>query len=296
MTATRLTSLALVSLLTLSGAYAATLDSARDLYASGDVEAARSELAELLDSSDDDATRADALNLLGTIAVEQQEWDGAYEAWGTLLADYPDSDAAGEARTKLTLVTALMDAQGQKPVAPPSPQPPAPAATPEAAPAAPSPPAAPAPTAAPAAPAAPAPEPGDLVLVAGRGRPYDAVEDSTKRVLAWLLEQGVDAESATTGVAVVQDSDVVLAQLLEVVRARGAGSLLYLHARYNNAPEVVRYSLYQPDGSVLWTTKVTGGTGFTGEPYTKSGIKEKLFERSLEKLAKKVGGPGLPVE
>ena len=107
----------------------------------------------------------------------------------------------------------------------------------------------------------------------------------------------MDAESATTGgVAVVQDSDLVLAQLLEVVRERGAGSLIYMHARYNNAPEVVRYHLYLPDGSVLWTTKVTGGTGFTGEPYSKSGIKEKLFERSLKKLSKKVGGPGLPVE
>lgn len=316
MTVPRFAILLLVSVLMVPGAFAASLDSAREHYESGDLDAARSELRDLLDASDDAAVRADALNLLGTIAVDRQEWTQAHEAWSLLLAEYPESAAAGEARTKLTLVTALMDAQGEKPAPPPpaptsSPAPtsppaptmpsapapatvtPAPEPAPEPAPPSPS---APTSTTAAAEPAPAAAETSNLVLVAGRGKPYDAVEDSTRRLITWLLERGVHAESATTEVAVVQDSDLVLAQLLEVVRKRGAHSLLYIDARFNHTPDNVKYYLYLPSGSELWRTRVRGGTGWTGEPYSKSGIDEKLFLRSLNKLEKMIGGPGLPVE
>ena len=41
--------------------------------------------------------------------------------------------------------------------------------------------------------------------------------------------------------------------------------------------------------------KVSGGTGWKGRPYSKTGVTEALFERFMEKLEPKIGGPGLPV-
>jgi len=57
----------------------------------------------------------------------------------------------------------------------------------------------------------------------------------------------------------------------------------------------IALEVYSPDGSLLWKEKVSGGTGHTGRVYSKTGANEKLLERFFDKLAERVGGPGLPV-
>jgi hypothetical protein len=139
-----------------------------------------------------------------------------------------------------------------------------------------------------------APETTGRVLVAAKGKPHDAVRTLSDRVVAYLRERGVDAESATGGIPVVEDSKMVLPLLLQRGQTDGAGSVLLLSADFVSMQKVA-LDCYEPGGAKLWKVKVSGGTGWKGRPYSKTGITEELAERFMEKLDKKIGGPGLPV-
>ena len=143
-------------------------------------------------------------------------------------------------------------------------------------------------------PAAETAQPSDLVLVAVKGRPYDAMVVTNDRIVEFLRQRGVDAVNATSGVPVVENSKMVLPYLLEKSQDEGAGSVLLVSADYVSVQRIAT-ECYLPAGGELWKIKVSGGTGVKGRPYSATGITEALMERYLEKLEKQIGGPGLPV-
>lgn len=313
---TRILLMLVVFSLTCLPAWSASVDEARGLHEKGQTEEALAAIEELLGSDAADDQKAEALDLLGTIAVEKGYFSMAKQAWSQLQDDYPGYAGENDVATKLLLVSALL--KSEEPAAPaktaeqpskaiePTPEPevsatPAPAAAPtEPAEApAPAPPAAPkvAPEVAPQTEAVPTPASSPaagLVLVVGRGRPYDAIAETNDWVIRHLREQGVDAASATGGIPVVEDSKMVLPFLLQKAQEEGAGSVLMIKADYARIQKIAM-ECYLPEGVNLWKVKVSGGTGKKGREYSKTGINEDLVERFLGKLDDKVGGPGLPV-
>ena len=291
---------------------AASLEEARQLHEDGKTQEALAAIESVLSSGAVDMEKAASLDLLGTIAVDEGQLVMAKEAWSRLMDEYPDYAASSDTATKLSLVSALLktekapavaetvvkeggqeeaaleevaEAPSEKTAEPAALAVPAPAVAAESS--SPEPMAVPAPTAAPS-------EGSDVVLVAARGKPHDAVKELSDRVVAYLRDQGVDAVSATGGIPVVEKSKMVLPLLLQKGQQDSAGSVLLLTADFVSMQKVA-LDCYLPEGAKLWKMKVTGGTGWKGRPYTKTGITEGLAERFMEKLDKKVGEPGLPV-
>lgn len=270
-----------LTVLLTAAAWSASLEEARRLYRAGRLDAALNELQEILDSPATDAAWAQALDLLGTIGVEEDDLPLAYEAWSRLLTEFPDL-ADTDAKAKLKLVTALMEAQGMGPTAE--------AEEVESAQLPPRPPPVPAAAAAPRAGF----DPKGKVFLAGRGSPHDAVQDTSEQVIAFLRQQGVDVVSATGGIPVVQESKLVLPLLLDKGRQENATSVLLLTAEFSRVQKIT-VDCFDPDGGELWHLKVSGGTGWTGRDHSPTGVNVVLVERVLEKLGGRVGTPGLPV-
>ena len=77
-------------------------------------------------------------------------------------------------------------------------------------------------------------------------------------------------------------------------RDQGAASALLVDAEFPGRQKVSA-QCYSPDGAQYWKTKVSGGTGWTGRDFSKTGVNVDLVERFKKKLTDLVGGPGLPV-
>ncbi len=294
--------LIIAALLISSPSWAASLEDARQLYEGGRAEEALAAIESILGSDAADGDKAAALDLLGTIAVDKGQLPMAKHAWSRLLDEYPDYAAANDTGTKLSLVSALLKTEAPPAPSAPTAAPPAaaispPPPTPKAAEVAPTreaSPTSPSATAAPAPPAAPSPDSTGLVLVAARGKPHDAARELSDRIITFLRQRGVDAASATGGIPVVADSKMVLPLLLQKGEQETAESVLLLTADFVSMQKVA-LDCYTPGGAKLWKVKTSGGTGWKGRPYTKSGITEQLAARFLEKLEGKIGQPGLPV-
>lgn len=289
--------------------WSASLDDARQLHEEGKSQEALATIETVLSSGAPEAEKAAALDLLGTIAVEEGQLAMAKQAWARLMDEYPGYAQSHDTATKLSLVSALVkteeapaasktvvsEAAEEKaaavPVMPMEREPEVPATEPAPA-------AAPAPALEPSEPASPAsPAPtaaSDLVLIAARGRPHDAVRDVSDRIVAFLRDNGVNAESATGGIPVVEESKMVLPLLLQKGQQEEVASVLLLTADYLTMQKMV-LDCYTAQGAKLWKLKISGGTGWKGRPYSKTGVTEPLLERFLEKLGRKVGEPGLPV-
>lgn len=281
---------------------ATSVEEARQLYQKGDELAAREVLIEILALETDGAVRAQALDLVGMIAVDKGDLELAAAVWDKLISDFPDSPEAVEARNKRSLATDLSQARSTVPepdkvraLVPAETTAPAPAPTPAegstevvAS--------QPVEEAEPAAPVAPEQQPAraNLVLVAGRGKPYDGAQRAAEVVIEHLQSRGVAAESATKGVPVVEKSTMVIPALLRHVEEEGANSLLLVTSNFESLAKVL-VECYTPEGVLAWKKKVSGGTGWKGRPYSASGMNEALVDRALEKLDGQVGDPCLPI-
>ena len=299
--------------------WAATLEQARKLESQGRRDAALEELDQILGSDAPAEEKAGALDLLGTIAVDEGDLQLAYQSWHRLVGEYPDWAKSLGAKTKLKLVTSLMEATGESPESASAEAPSAPPTGEKTTTSAPaksteaieSPDARTSPgESAPAAAASgakadsgkpaessqrPNPPPtSGKVLVAFSGKPYDAAVEAGEMVIAYLRKSGVDAVSATEGIPVVRDASSLVPVMVQRVRDEGATSAVLLDADFPGRQKVSA-ECYSPEGAELWQTKVVGGTGWTGRDYSKTGINEDLVERFIKKLSKRVGGPGLPV-
>jgi hypothetical protein len=280
-------------------AWSASIQEARQLQDEGRTEEALAAIESVLGSSAAEPEKAAALDLLGTIAVDEGQLAMAKQAWARLAEEYPEYAQSHDTATKLSLVSALLKAADLPEVGDNAPKIAAeveatvarevPVVEPT-----------PAPESSKPASATPAPaavestEPSGVIFVAARGKPHDAVREFSRRVVEFLREGGVDAESATGGIPVAQDSKMVLPMLLQKGQQDSAGSVLFLTADFVSMQKVA-VDCYTPEGTKLWKMKVSGGTGWKGRPYSVSGITEELAERFLEKLQKKIGEPGLPI-
>lgn len=299
-----------LSLTVAAMAQAGSVEEARRLYENGETAAAKDELLEILALESDGAVRAEALDLLGMVAVDAGDLELATAVWEQLISDYPDSPLAAEAKTKLSLAADLSearaeatevspkDAQAQSEVesrGAPVGEPDEEVATQpvKAAPAAPPPGPAAATEEVALVPQPQIPRSG-VVLVAGRGQPHDGAQRAAEVVIEHLQSQGVAAVSATQGVPVVEDSTTVIPALLRQVEEQGANSLLMVTSNFVTLAKVVT-ECYTPEGTLAWKKKVTGGTGWVGRPYSATGMNENLVDRMLDKLDKQVGDPCLPV-
>jgi tetratricopeptide (TPR) repeat protein len=84
------------------------LQKAKTLRSNGLLIEAKKELVDVLfGSTFSDSVKADALVLLGEIAVDEKKLDTARENWTKALREYPDSAAALVARAKLDLLTQI---------------------------------------------------------------------------------------------------------------------------------------------------------------------------------------------
>jgi hypothetical protein len=285
-------------------AWSASLEEAHQLHEEGKTQEALAAIEGVLSSNAAEAEKAAALDLLGTIAVDEGQLALAKQAWARLVDEYPDYAGSHDTATKLSLVSALLKteaapaanqfdprepAEEETTVAPVAPtrleqDSPAAEAAPATVPAA----AAPSPT------ATAAKESSGVVLVAARGKPHDAVREFSRRIVEFLREGGVNAESATGGIPVADDSKMVLPMLLQKGQQDSAGSVVFVTADFASLQKVA-LDCYTPEGVKLWKMKVSGGTGWKGRPYSVSGVTEELAERFLEKLQKKIGQPGLPI-
>lgn len=290
--------------------WAASLEQARNLESQGRRDAALEEIDLILASDAPPEEMAGALDLLGTIAVDEGDLHLAYESWHRMVGEYPALAKQLDATTKLKLVTSLMEAKGMSPQSSASgrEQAPSPTTPADSAPetstaeAAAENPAAAAPESAPSKGAATAqgsqrPDPPPTtgkVLVAVSGKPYDAAVETGEIVIAFLRERGVDAVSATEGIPVVRDASALVPVMVQRVRDEGASSALLVDAEFPGRQKVSA-ECYSGDGAQFWKTKAVGGTGWTGRDFSKTGINVDLVERFTKKLSNRVGGPGLPV-
>jgi hypothetical protein len=283
-------------------AWSASLEEAHQLHGEGRTEEALAAIESVLGSGAAGAEKAAALDLLGKIAVDEGQLAMAKQAWTRLVDEYPEYAETHDTATKLSLVSALLKTEAAPPANEIEPRelaeeetivsPVAPTRVERDAPAAEAPPAT-----VPAAPSPTAPaaeESSGVVLVAARGKPHDAVREFSRRIVEFLREGGVNAESATGGIPVAEDSKLVLPMLLQKGQQDSAGSVVFVTADFASMQKVA-LDCYTPEGVKLWKMKVSGGTGWKGRPYSVSGITEELAERFLEKLQKKIGEPGLPI-
>jgi hypothetical protein len=278
-------------------ALAASLDEAWTLYLGGELEAAAAELSAVL-AAGEPTERAEALSLAGTVAAARGDLAGARRLWSEAAERHLERPAGREAAAKLDLLCAVTEcppAGGTTAAVPAHAGPPATArAAPT--PAAPAPPA-PAPPPAPAAPAARAPgvapapaAQGTIVLVAGQGTPFEAVLQATDLLTEFLRQHGVDARSPTDEIAVVHRAEVVVGQLLDAARDRGAAAVVVIDAQFGHR-ERVQVTCWNADGAVLWSESVTGGTGLV-RPIV---MNRNLMDRLTAKLVARIDGPGLPI-
>jgi hypothetical protein len=84
--------------------HAASLYKGQVLYERGLLEEARHALVDVVTGDAGQPEKAGALYLLGTIAVEQQNYPIAARMWSDLIQRYPDSAEAAQARTKLSSI------------------------------------------------------------------------------------------------------------------------------------------------------------------------------------------------
>jgi hypothetical protein len=297
-------SITILGLLMAGAAQAASVEQAKSYIQNRELAKAKQELAQVLASDAADEEMTAAIDLMAALAVEERDYTTAADLWERLVADYPGRAEELGAATKLKLAQALIGQDEVKIVPEPAeevpaaavatiPEPGEPSTEPTAEKAVP----APKPETAPRevrAQQAAAPRVPGLVLVAGTGKPYDAAQHAVAELATYLIESGVNTELPTGGIPVVENAATSQMRLLEAVEERGAESLVFMRVNFSTV-EKIAVEVYSPDGALLWKERVSGGTGHTGRPYSKTGVNANLMERFLGKLAKRVGGPGLPV-
>lgn len=240
------------------GVAAQDLDKARLFYTNKMFDEAKREAIAVVFSDASHEKKADALNLLGTIAVDQGDYDTAIKNWTELSLKYPGTTAAKEAEIKLPLVKKLaVVAQGETT-------------------------------------ASEAEEEG-AVLVAGSAPEHPQYADAAVlEFMNFLTSRGVKTinffagrlSDATQG----RVAQVSLPNLLSRARETKAVSALYVYIHFKGM-ENMRVECYAPDGKKLWQEKVAASFGISP-----SGMTEGFVRRMKGKLEKRIGGPCFPVQ
>lgn len=246
---------------------AQSLDRAKLLYTNKLYDDAKKELVAVAVSDAPIEQKAEALNLLGAIAIDEGNYGAAITNWTELIAKYPGTKAAIEAEAKLPLARKLAE------------KPPSPNST--------------------TVTVQPAPL-EDEVLEAGTvlvaGSAPEAPEFADQAVLEFmnlLASKGVKVQNAFTGRLAVPGMSRVeafsLPNLLSYAKKVGAASVLYVFIHFHGM-ENMRVECYASDGRKLWSEKVAASLGLSP-----SGMTAGFIRRMSPKIAAHVGKEGLPV-
>jgi hypothetical protein len=236
---------------------AQSLEKAKLLHANRMYEDAKREAVAVVFSEAADGEKADALSLLGTIAVDQGDYETAIRNWTELTTKFPGTPAALDAVTKISLAKKLLPRERPADVPSDSSQ-----------------------------------DEG-AVLVAGVAPEHPQYADqavlefmnflSSNRVKTANVFAG-RVSDATRG----RVSDVSLPNVLAHAKKVKATSVLYVYIHFRGM-ENMRAECYSSDGRKLWQEKVAASFGMSP-----SGMTEGFVKRMKGKLAKHLGGSCLP--
>lgn len=252
--------LAVATILVISSvAYAQSVEKAALLRTNKMYDDAKREAVAVVFSDAPDSEKASALNILGDIAVDQSDYAAAIKNWRELMAKYPTSEAAGEAKAKLPLAEKLASSSPGSPDVPRL------------------------------------PDAANAVIIAGVAPEHPEYADqAVLEFMNFLGAKGVKVTNlfpgrlsdATQG----RVAHVTLPNILEHARIVGAHSALYVYIHFKGM-ENMRVECYSADGKKLWQEKVAASFGVSP-----SGMTESFVRRMKGKLAKHVGSACLPVE
>ena len=232
----------LAAILSCGIAFGQSLDKARLFYSNKLYEDAKRELVAVAVGSGSNEDKAEALNLLGTIAVDEGNYDAAIKNWTDVTTKFPGTTSAKEAAAKLPLAEKL--AATQK-------------------------------SASPIVKEMPRVSPG-TVLVAGSAP--EAPEYADQAVLEFmnvLASKGVRAKNAFPGRTV----DASLPNLLELANQSGAAAVLYVFIHFRGM-ENMRVECYSADGKKMWEEKVAASLGLSPAGMTEGFVRR--MKKKLE--------------
>lgn len=246
---------------------AQSLDRAKLLYTNKLYDEAKKELVAVVVSDAPTEQKADALNLLGVIAIDEGNYGAAITNWTELIAKYPGTRAAIEAEAKLPLARKLAETP-----------PPLTSQTVTVQP----------------------PSLEDEILEQGTvlvaGSAPEAPEFADQAILEFmnlLASKGVKVQNAFTGRLAAPGMSRVeafsLPNLLSYAKKVGAASVLYVFIHFHGM-ENMRVECYASDGRKLWSEKVAASLGLSP-----SGMTAGFIRRMSPKIAAHVGKEGLPV-
>ncbi len=170
--------------------------------------------------------KAEALNLLGTIAIDEGNYDAAIKNWTDVTTKFPGTAFAKEAAAKIPLAEKLAATQKSAPLAEKT---------------------------------MPERFPPGTVLVAGSAP--EAPEYADQAVLEFmnvLTSKGVRAKNAFPG----RTADATLPNILEVAHQSGAAAVLYVFIHFQGM-ENMRVECYSADGKKMWEEKVVASLGLS---------------------------------
>lgn len=227
-------------------AFSQSLDKARLLYSNKLYEDAKRELVLVAVGGGPDEDKAEALNLLGSIAIDEGNYDAAVKNWTEATTKFPSTAAAKEAAAKLPLAQKLASTQSSAPLSRES--------------------------------AAEGVASG-TVLIAGTAPEAPMYADqAVLEFMNFLSSKGVRAKNAFLGPA----ADATLPNLLERAGRSGAASVLYVFIHFHGM-ENMRVECYSADGRQLWSEKVAASLGLSPAGMTESFIRrmKKKLERHV---------------
>jgi tetratricopeptide (TPR) repeat protein len=224
-------------------AFGQSLEKAKLLYSNKLYEDAKRELVAVAVGSGSNEEKAEALNLLGTIAIDEGNYDAAIKNWTEVTVKFPETASAKEAAAKLPLAEKLLATQKSDPSVV--------KAMPEQV------------------------SPG-TVLVAGSAP--EAPEYADQAVLEFmnvLTSKGVRAKNAFPGRTV----DATLPNLLELANRSGASAVLYVFIHFRGM-ENMRVECYSADGKKMWEEKVAASLGLSPAGMTEGFVRR--MKKKLE--------------
>jgi tetratricopeptide (TPR) repeat protein len=223
--------------------FSQSLDKARLLYSNKLYEDAKRELVAVAVGNGPDEERAEALNLLGAIAIDEGDYDAAIRNWTEATTKFPGTAAAKEAAAKIPLAEKLASTQHSTP---------------------------------PNREGAPERELPGTVLVAGSApESPEYADQAVLEFMNFLTSKEVRAKSAFSG----RSMDATLPNLLERAGRSGAASVLYVFIHFHGM-ENMRVECYSADGKRLWEEKVSASLGLSPAGMTESFVRR--MKKKLE--------------
>jgi tetratricopeptide (TPR) repeat protein len=239
----RLLVVTLAVCLSCGAVFGQSLDKAKLLHSNKLYEDAKRELVAVAVGDGSDQDKAEALNLLGAIAIDEGNYDAAIRNWTDVTTRFPGTASAREAAAKLPLAQKL--AATRKPAPP-------------------------------AARNAPEKElPGTVLVTGSASEASEHADQAVLELIKFLTSRGVRAKNAFSGRTV----EANLSNLLELANQSGAASVLYVFISFRGVQNM-RAECYSANGNKLWDEKVTASLPLSQAGMTESFVRR--MKKKLE--------------